>query len=165
MKKLLSFLLASALCVVCAVPAFAAEAVPQQQNGETVISVSEKDLGNGFTMETVVSIPKSISKIHVDSITKTRTASTTNTIKHDGTFVGSITLIANFGYNGSSSWVNSMRTGHSIASGWSYENENTWESGGTANMSAAMIKKLAFITITEVDPSISTTCSPTGQIS
>ncbi len=164
MKRLLSFLLASALCVVCTVPSFAAENVTQQ-NDKTVISVSEKDLGNGFTMETVISIPKSSSKLHVNAITQTRTANATNTVKRGGSRVGSITLTANFGYNGSSAWVNSMSAGHSVASGWSYENESTWSSGGTANMSASMVQKLGFITIAEVDPSISITCSPSGQIS
>lgn len=164
MKKLLCFLLASIFCVICVVPSFAAQTIPQQ-NDETIISVSEKDLGNGFTMKTVVSIPKTSTKMHLNSLTQTKTANATNTVNHDGSWVGSITLTANFGYNGSSSWVNGMSTSHSIASGWTYENESTWKSGRTANMSADMVKKFGFITLASVSPNVSVSCSPSGQIS
>lgn len=164
MKRILSFLLVSALCLCFVVPSFAAETVPQQNN-KTIVSVSEKDLGNGFTMRTVISIPKTGKSIHSNTSTQTKTASATSTVRHDGTWVGSITLTANFGYNRSSAWVNRMSTSHRIASGWTYKNERTWKSGGTANMSASMSKKLGFIPITTVDPSVSITCSPTGQIS
>ncbi len=164
MKRLLSFLLASVLCIICVAPSFAAETVPQR-NGETVISVSEKDLGNGFTMKTVTSVLNTNMKFRVNALSQTETYRRTSAVEHDGSWVGSITLTASFGYNGSSAWVNSMSTSHSVASGWSYENESTWKSGGTANMSAAMIQRIAFITITETDPSVSMTCSPSGQIS
>lgn len=164
MKRVLSFLLVGALCLCFSVPTFAAETVPQQ-NGGTIVSESEENLGDGFTVETVVSVPKTEKGIHFNASTQTRTASATSTVRHDGDWVGSITLTANFGYNGSSAWVNRMSTSHSVASGWTYENERTWKSGGTANMSASMSKKIAFIPITTVDPSASITCSPTGQIS
>lgn len=164
MKRLLSFLLASIMCICCAAPSFAAETVPQR-NGETVISVTKKDLGNGFTMKTVTSVINTSMKFRTNALSQTETYRRTSAVEHDGNWVGSITLTANFGYNGSSAWVNSMSTSHSLASGWSYENESTWKSGGTANMSATMVLKLAFITITQVDPSVSMTCSPSGQIS
>lgn len=164
MKRLLSFLLVSALCVVCTVPSFAVNTVPQQKN-ETVISVSEENLGNGFTMKTVTSVLKSNMGLLANVSSQSKTYRRTGVVEHNGSRIGSITLTASFGYDGSSAWVNSMRTSHSIASGWSYENESTWKSGGTANMSASMIKRLAFITIAEADPSLSMTCSPSGQIS
>lgn len=164
MKRLISFLLVSVLCISCIAPSFAAE-IPSQQSNETVISVTEQNLGNGFTLKTVTSIPKVSARFHMDSVGRTITASRTQTVTHNSDWVGSMTLTANFGYNGSSAWVNSIRTSHSVAGGWSYENESSWKSGETANMSAAMIQRLAFITIAEVDPSISMSCSPSGQIS
>ena len=153
-----------ALCLCFAVPFSAAETVPQQ-NDKTIISESEENLDNGFTIETVISVPKTDEGIHFNASTQTKTANATSTVRHDGDWVGSITLTANFGYNGSFSWVNRMSTSHSVASGWTYENERTWKSGRTAKMSASMSKKIAFIPITTVDPSVSITCSPTGQIS
>lgn len=164
MKRLLSFLLASILSIVCIAPSFAAETIPQQ-NDDSVISVSEKDLGNGFTMKTVTSVLNTSMKFRTSALSQTKTYRRTSSVQQNGSWVGSITLTANFGYNGSSAWVNSMSTSHSVAGGWSYENENTWKSGGTANMSATLAQKLGFITLVAVDPSVSMTCSPSGQIS
>lgn len=164
MKRLLSFLLASILSIVCIAPPFAAETIPQQ-NDESVISVSEKDLGNGFTMKTVTSVLNTSMKFRTSALSQTKTYRRTSSVQQNGSRIGSTTLTASFGYDGSSAWVNSMRTSHSVASGWSYESESTWKSGETANMSASMIKKLGFIQIAEADPSVSMTCSPSGQIS
>lgn len=163
MKRLMSFLFVSVLCLYCVVPSFAAEAAVQRSQ-ETVASVTEEDLGNGFTMKTVIVVQK-VNARSVQSSTQTRTAKKTSTVEHNGDRVGSMTLTANFGYNGSSAWVNSMSTGHSMTSGWTYEDEQTWKSGGTANMSAVMAKKLGSITLVSVEPQISISCSSTGQIS
>lgn len=165
MKKLLSLLLVGTFCMVCSVPSFAAQAASPQVS-ETVISVTEQDLGNGFTEKTVTSIPgHSMLQTQLNAASLTKTVHRTAEVRHDGSFVGSVTLTATFGYNGSSSWVNSMRASHSMASGWDYTNEKLWKSGGTANLSATMVKKLAFLTVAQVDPSVSMTCSPTGAIS
>lgn len=165
MKKLVSFFLASAFCICCVVPSFAAEAAPASSS-KSVISVSEEELGNGFTVETVISIPKEAGKrLQVNDANQSRTAQKTQTVRHGSDFVGSMTMTVNFGYNGFSSWVNSISTSHSMASGWSFTNEQTWSSGGTANMSASMVQKLGFLTLAEVDPSMSLTCAPSGAIS
>lgn len=164
MKKLCSFLLVGILCLGYVIPSFAYENVTSK-NTETIISVSEKELGDGYSMKTVTTILKARTQFATTALRQSRTVKKTSTVEHGSEWVGSITLTANFGYNGSSSWVNSMNTSHNIASGWTYEDEHTWKNGATANMSAIMKKKFVFITITEVNPNISITCSPSGSIS
>lgn len=115
-----------------------------------------QDLGNGVTVETVVTVEDALFRSY------TRRASTKNTYKNNGTEIATVTLTATFGYDGSDAWVVSSSGSHTVESGWSYSGERISDSGGTATLTAT-IKSTKGLGQVPVD--ISLTCSKNGDIS
>ncbi len=159
MKKLLSCVLTLAMVFSLSISCFAQE-VPVQ-NVQSLV-VTTENLGNGITVETKTTVYNTYSVL---SAVSTRSASQTKTYKANGATVGTATLNASFGYNGSSAWVTSKSAAHTTASGWSYGSESLTASGNTANLSALLTQRSGNIITGTVDVDVSLTCSPSGQIS
>lgn len=90
-----------------------------------------------------------------------RRADKTATVKDGDAIIAQVTLSANFGFDGTTSWVISASGSHTTYSGWSYGNESITSSGGTATLTAT----LSHLLHRNIAVNISLTCSPTGQIS
>lgn len=114
------------------------------------------DLGNGITVETSLTVHHSLLRDN------TQTASRTSTFKNNGVLIGTVTLTATFGYDGSRAWVESASGSSSMESGWSYRNQSISKSGGTATLTAD-IKNTSIGGVVPVN--ISLTCSKNGTIS
>ncbi len=115
-----------------------------------------QDLGNGITVETVITVEDSLSR------SSTKRASSTSTFKNKGEEIATVTLTATFGYDGSDAWVVSSSGSHTVEPGWSYSGERISDSGGTATLTAT-IKSTKGLGQFPVD--ISLTCSKNGDIS
>lgn len=116
------------------------------------------DLGNDVTVESIIIVHESFSPF---STMATKSATKKDVYKVGGEEVATISLTANFGYDGTTSWVNSASVTKSIASGWTYSNENLTTSGGTATV-IAILKKTGIMT-TNIYTYLC--CSPNGDIS
>lgn len=160
MKKLFSLFLVLAMALSVSVSGFAQETLPQKVQSSTV---STKDLGNGLTVETKTTIFSTVNAARAGY--SARSATRTDTYKANGSTVATVTLTANFGYDGSSAWVISKSASHSTVSGWSYGSESLEAYGDTASLSAVLTQWVGIIPIGTVDVDISLTCSPTGGIS
>lgn len=160
MKKFLSVLLAFAMALSVSIPSFAQETASQKVQST---SVATKDLGNGFTVETKTTIFSAADAARAGY--STRSATRTDTYKSNGSTVATVTLKADFGYDGSSAWVISDSASHSTVSGWSYGSESLEAYGNTASLSALLTQWAGIIPIGTVDVDISLTCSPAGGIS
>lgn len=115
-----------------------------------------EDLGNGITVETTTVVYDSFLR---DS---TKKASSESKFRYDGVLIGTVTLTATFGYDGSRAWVVSASGSHSVERGWSYRNEDISNSGGTSTLTAEL-KSTTGLGIVDVD--ISLTCTKNGSIS
>jgi hypothetical protein len=131
---------------------YAAVPVPVQ-------TTSVQHLGNGITVETTTTVSSSLLR------RSTKSATRNSTYKDNGTAIATVTLNAEFGYNGSTAWVVSASASHWVASGWSYENESLSTSGGTARVTASLRKWMGFISIATVPVNDAITCSKNGAIS
>ncbi len=151
-KRIFIVCLVALMTVTFLAPAAQAAYTPDE------VFSSVEVLDNGVTIETTLVIHGSIDILRS---TSSKTATKTDVYKYNGTEIATISLTANFGYDGSSSWVNSSSVSKSIASGWTYSGENLSSSGGTATVTASLKKFL----ITTVGVNTSITCSPTGAIS
>lgn len=123
----------------------------------TLETVKGTDLGNGVTVESTITVYESVSPL---SVMSTKSATKTDVYKYNGTQIASVSITASFGYDGSSSWVNSASVSKSISCGWTYSNEDITTSGGTATVTATLKK---FPSDVSVYTYIS--CSPSGVIS
>ncbi|MCD8374266.1 MAG: hypothetical protein LUC20_04095 [Oscillospiraceae bacterium] len=114
-------------------------------------------MDNGITVETYTVIHDSLlsqNDTYAQSVTRTKN------YKYNGEEIATVSLTVNFGYDGSSSWVNSTSVSKTVASGWTYSGQSISTSGGTAHLTATLKKAL----ITTVDVDILLSCSPTGTI-
>lgn len=150
-KRIITLCLMALMGVTMLVPPTQAVYIP-----EKVITVV--DLGNGVTVESILTVHESLAAF---STMATKTATKKDVYRVGGQEVATISLTASFSYDGSTSWVNSASVTKSIASGWTYSNENLTTSGGTATVTA--ILKKSGITTTNIYTYIS--CSPNGAIS
>lgn len=121
-------------------------------------AVTVTDLGNGITVESTIFIEEEASPL---SLMSTKKATKQDVYKNNGTEIATVSITASFGYDGSTSWVNSASVSKSVASGWKYSNEDITTSGGTATVTA-LLKKTGVVTV-NVYTYIS--CSPDGDIS
>lgn len=147
MKKTISML--TALVLVCAMllpSCFASE--------NTAVTI--EDLGNGITVQRTVTVYESLLR------SSTKKASTTMEYRNKGALIGTVTLTATFGYDGSRAWVVSASGSSSMESGWSYKNQSISNSGGTSRLTAD-IKNTSIGGSVPVN--ISLTCSKSGSIS
>lgn len=117
-------------------------------------STEIEDLGNGITMETVLTVQSDSAR------SSTKSASLTRTYKNNGTQIAVITLNANFVYDGTTSRATYASYSKNISSGWTYANHSLTRSGGTAKLTANLKK-----TLINVPVSMSITCSPSGVVS
>lgn len=150
-KRIMTLCLMALMVVTMLVPTAQAVYIPEE-----VITVV--DLGNGVTVESILTVHESLAAF---STMATKTVTKNDVYRVGGQEVATISLTASFGYDGSTSWVNSASVTKSIASGWTYSNENLTTSGGTATVIA--ILKKSGITTTNIYTYIS--CSPNGDIS
>lgn len=129
---------------------------PQAQAAETgkVVDVVVEDLGNGFISETKLIVYES------DTRSSTKAASTVRKITNNGSVIATITLNAQFSYDGSSAKVINTSYSKTLASGWSYTNHNISKSGNRATLNAT-VKKL----LTSLPVYMYIQCSPIGVIS
>ncbi len=156
-KRVITMCLMALMIVTMLAPAVQANYMPE----EVIISIA--DLGNGITVESTITVHESISTFNMMA---TKRATKKDVYKVGGQEVATISLTASFGYDGSSSWVNSASVTKSIASGWTYSNEDITTSGGTASGGTATVTatlKKTGVTTTNVYTYIS--CSPDGEIS
>lgn len=124
--------------------------------GEITTTVME--LGRGITVKSTVTICESISAY---STMASKTAKKTDIYERNGTEIATVIITASFGYDGTTSWVNSASVSKSVSSGWTYTNENLTTSGGTATVTA-LLKKTGIET---VDVYTYISCSHNGDIS
>ncbi|MCM1150120.1 MAG: hypothetical protein NC319_08595 [Butyricicoccus sp.] len=151
-KRIISMCLMALMLVSMLAPAAQAEYLPEK------VITTVTALGNGITVESTVIIHESISAF---STTETKKATKTDTYKQNGTQIATVSITASFGYDGSSSWVNSASVSKSISSDWTYSNEKMTTSGGTATVTAILSK----IGVASLDVYTYISCSPDGEIS
>lgn len=150
-RRIITICLMALMMVTIPVPAAQAEYMAEE-------IAAAVDLGNGVTVESTITVHETISAF---SATATKSATKQDVYKVGGKVVATISLTASFGYDGSTSWVNSASVTKDIASGWTYSNENLTTSGGTATVTATL--KKSGVTTTNIYTYIS--CSPDGEIS
>lgn len=147
--KRISFLLSLALMTGLMVPsAYAAPDVYQETN------VIQAEFGN-FEIESTIRIYDSIFR------SSGRRADKSISVKSNGEVIADITLSVTFGYDGKTVWISNSSSSHTTYNGWSYNNEDILESGGTATLTATLTHNV----YRSIPISTSLTCSPTGQIS
>lgn len=151
-KRIITIFLVVIMTAALLAPAANADYVTSEN------TVTVTDLGNGITVESTIFIEESISPA---SLMSTKKATKQDVYKNNGTEIATVSITASFGYDGSSSWVNSASVSKRVASGWTYSNENITTSGGTATVTA-LLKKIGVVTV-NIDTYIS--CSPDGDIS
>ena len=151
-KRIISKCLMALIIVSMLASAALAEYMPE----ETVTIV--KALENGITVESIITVHESFSAF---STMATKKATKTDTYKRNGTQIATVSITASFGYDGSSSWVNSASVSKSVSSGWTYSNEKITTSGGTATVTAILSK----IGVASMDIYTYISCSPDGEIS
>lgn len=140
--------------MIVSVLATAAQAEYMPEEAVTTVTA----LGNGITVESTVTIHGSVSAF---STMETKKATKTDTYKRNGTQIATVSITASFGYDGSSSWVNSASVSKSVSSGWIYSNESITTSGDTAAVTAILSK----IGVASIDVYTYISCSPDGEIS
>ncbi|MDY3014352.1 MAG: hypothetical protein SOR61_04025 [Evtepia sp.] len=150
-RKSLCFLLLSALIVTMTMPFHSSAAAADA--GE-VIDYSAEDLGNGITVESVITL----------SSTRTlRSASNTSTFKRDGKEIAKVTLYATFTYNGSLASVWSTDYSKSTSLGWFYRSHQITTMDRMPSATATLDAKLQGI-VGIIPVHITLRCSPTGTI-
>lgn len=115
-----------------------------------------EDLGNGITVESTIII-EDASPL---SLMATKKATKQDVYKFNGSQIATVSITASFGYDGSSSWVNSASVSKSVSSGWTYSNESITTSGGTAAVTATLTKNPYNVAVYTY-----ISCSPDGEIS
>lgn len=150
-KRIITMALIVLMTATFFAPAANADCAPAKN------AVTVTDLGNGITVESTTFIEEAFSPL---SLMATKKATKQDVYKCNGSQIAIISITANFGYDGSSSWVNSASVSKDISSGWTYSNEDITTSGGTATVTATLKK---FPYNVAVDTYIS--CSPDGEIS
>lgn len=151
-KRIISICLTVILTTAVLAPA------AQAANIQDEIFSSVTDFENGVTVETTLVIQGSNSLLKA---TSTKSATKIDVYKYNGTEIATVSLTASFGYDGSSSWVNSSSVTKSVASGWTYSGESLTSTGGTAKVTATLTNLLTLSIA--VDTSMS--CTATGTIS
>lgn len=112
--------------------------------------------GIGFLeIETITTVSPSLTR------SSSRSGSKTQNFRSNGKVIATVTINADFGYDGSSAWVNSASATHSTGDGWTYGGESIKKSGNTATLTATLNKTLQG----NIAVSLSITCSPSGVIS
>lgn len=125
MKRFLALLLCVVFAVCIAVPVLANDAE------DTVIDLGVKDMGNGITCQTTLTLPARQSRAM-----KTGTLSQRYTWL--GNWIATVELTGTFSYNGVTATAINVSSSHSVASGWSYVDQSVWPSGSSANLSATL---------------------------
>lgn len=150
-RKSLCFLLLSALIVTMTMPFHASAAAADA--GE-VIDYSVEDLGNGITVETVVSLSPTRSL---------RSATATSTFKNNGEEFAKVSLYATFTYNGSLASVWSTDYSKSLSAGWFYMNHKITTMDRMPSSTATLDARLQGI-VGYLPVHIVLRCTPTGTI-
>lgn len=129
MKKLISFL--TMLGLILSITGFCFAAEPQIESQITTVETLE----DGTIVETVFTVYRNMAR------TQVRDARTVKTYKEsDGTKMASVTLNAEFYYDGSDAWVTDSYSDVTEYNGWNYGSERISESGNTARLSATLTK-------------------------
>lgn len=92
------------------------------------------DLGDGFTMITTVKL--SDVQLYGGSVS----GEAASNVYYSGTYIGSITVKATFGYDGSKVGVSSKSATVTTDNSWSYKNKSVSGSGGSATASCTFYK-------------------------
>lgn len=150
-KRFISLCLIAVLSLALFIPVHA-EFIPEESVSSVIV------MGNGITVEITLIVHNTST---VSRAASTKTASKTAVYKYNGAEIATIVIDANFGYNGTSSWVNSSSVSKSVASGWTYSGESLTNFGGTATVTATLSKLFT----PNVNVNTSITCSPSGTIS
>lgn len=150
-KRFISLCLVAVLSLALFIPAHA-EYIPEESVSSVIV------MGNGITVEITLIVHNTST---VSRAASTKTASKTAVYKYNGAEIATIVIDASFGYNGTSSWVNSASVSKSVASGWTYSGESLTNFGGTATVTATLSKLFT----PNVNVNTSITCSPAGAIS
>ena len=150
MKRLISFLTMFGLILSITGFCFAAE--PQIESQTTTVETLE----DGIIVETVFTVYCNVARVQTRSATVTK-----NYTESNGTKIASVTLNAEFVYDGSDAWVTDSYTNVSEYNGWNYGSERISESGNTARLSATLTKS------GEAGKSVSAwlSCSANGTVS
>lgn len=154
MKKNISLFLAlTFLFGVMILPSSAVASEVQQET--TIIHTDYGDVQVNDTLIISPSIQRSAT-VHADLI---------RTFTYDDEDIATVTLSADFGYNGLLSWVLSTDSSHTTSGGWTYKNETittstTSTSEGTVSLTAKLTKFLDSPILVDM----SLTCSPSGGI-
>lgn len=149
MKKFIALVACFVLMFSISLPCYAASI-------EETISITTENLGNGITVETEIVELNSNARA-----TYQKTGSVKKTYKNGSSVIATVTLTATFTYDNTSASVKSTSSSHTVASGWTYKNEDIWDSGNTAYLSAQLYN----FPIGTVDVDMSLSCSPTGVLS
>lgn len=151
-KRIITMCLMALIIVTVLAPAAQAEYMPE----EVITTVT--DLGDGVTVESIITVHESISAF---STMATKKATKVDTYKRNGTQIATVSITASFGYDGNTSWVNSASVTENVSSGWKYGNEEITTSGGTATVTATLTKT----GVVTLDVYTWISCSPDGDIS
>lgn len=146
MKKVFSLLAAITVAVCLNVSVLAAE-----PKGVQTRTVSVETLENGITIVDTVTVNSVVQR---SGIGAQRTVDCYN----GNVRVGSVTLNANFTYDGITAHATNASSSHWVASGWSYSGESVYTSGATAYLSATISGS------TTIPVDITLTCDPYGNI-
>lgn len=151
-KSMIAMCLMVFTIVTMLAPAAQAAYMPEK------VTTTVMDLGNGITVKSTITVYESISTF---STMATKSATKIDTYERNGTEIAKVSITASFGYDGSSSWVNSASVSKSVSSDWTYKNENLTTSGGTATVTAVLTRT----GIVTLDVYTYISCSPNGDIS
>ncbi len=146
------------MCLLILVTAALLAPTAQAAYAHNEIFSSVEILDNGVTIETTLIVHASNG---TPRSTSSKSATRNDVYKYNGTEIATISLTAKFGYNGTSSWVNSSSVSKSVANGWTYSGESLTNFGGTATVTATLSKLFT----PNVNVNTSITCSPAGAIS
>lgn len=150
MRKLLAFFVCIAMLAAVLPTAYAAES-------DTGVTVSRKE----YTLENGLTVIEEITEIVV-ARSSTKYGEKRTTLKDGDTTIAIIAFIAQFGYDGSSSWVVSKTvTQTNTYDGWSYRQTSFTESGATVTLSFVLSKWLIF----NNSYSMRLTCDKDGNLS
>lgn len=150
MKKLYCLLLASVL--IWALPA---NIYAGTQSGSRIISEETIDLGDGYTVTYTISADSASTRATTGFRSKTAT------YRDNGNIIATVTLHANFSYDGTSATATNAYVTHTTYDSWNYTTEDLSRNGATASVKGKLSKTLHG----SVAVNFSLTCSPSGTIS
>lgn len=149
-KKVLFLLVLTLLVSILSVPASATEKTGNVETetiyvdglGEVAVTTVTQEQSMGLR-----STKKSVSRVQK--------------YKYKDQEIATVTLEAEFGYDGSDAWVISASGTKSISSGWSYSGQSIDKNGGSVSLTATLSDGIS----AKIPVEITMTCSPSGTIS